>query len=82
MAHLTIGPVEDKLKERLERTALLINRSVSWYVRVALDKQTAADLDIEPLGVHVVSVGMYSQRKEQHRIEAEANSIAVDTEKP
>ena len=75
MAHLTIGPIEDILKERLETAARKIQRPVSWYVRVALDKQVAADLDLEPLGIQVVSVGMYAQPK------AEARSIAADTGK-
>lgn len=63
MAHLTIGPIEDKLKDRLEIAAQQIQRPVSWYVRVALDKQVAADLDLEPLGIQVVSVGMYAQSR-------------------
>lgn len=56
MAHLTIGPIPDVLKQRLEDAAMKINRPVAWYVRTQLDLATAADLSKEPLGVPLVHV--------------------------
>ncbi len=56
MAHLTIGPIPDVLKERLEAAANKIARPVAFYVRTALDDRTAADLDVEPLGIPMIHI--------------------------